>query len=129
MALWHLKSKRKPTGAKPGRSCKKERSMRGSDFLEPTVGPRSVKQRRARGGRTKLALLSDDFANVVDPKTGKCKKAKILTVVGNPANPHFARRNVITRGAIIKTELGQAVVTSRPGQHGSINARLVAEKK
>jgi small subunit ribosomal protein S8e len=32
---------------------------------------------------------------------------------------------VITKGAILQTPLGQARVTSRPGQHGVVNAVLV----
>ena len=74
-------------------------------------------------------MLSTNIANVADPKTGKISKSKILTVVGNTANPNYVRRNVITKGAVVKTELGLARVTSRPGQHGVLNAVLVEEKK
>jgi small subunit ribosomal protein S8e len=35
------------------------------------------------------------------------------------------RRNIITKGAVIKTELGDAKVTNRPGQDGLINAVLL----
>jgi small subunit ribosomal protein S8e len=125
MALWHLRSKRTPTGANLKRNSKKKRSMRGSNFLEGTVGPRSVIMRRGRGGNVKTVLFSEETANVVDPKTRKYSKVKILAVVKNPANPHYARRNVLTRGAVIKTEIGEAVVTSRPAQHGVINAKLI----
>ncbi|MCD6558125.1 MAG: 30S ribosomal protein S8e, partial [Candidatus Aenigmarchaeota archaeon] len=41
----------------------------------------------------------------------------------------FVRRNIITKGAIIMTEDGRAVVTNRPGQEGVINAKLIEEKK
>jgi len=129
MALWHLKSKRKPTGAKLKRSSKKKKSMRGSTFLEPTVGARSTAIRRSLGGHRVHSLLADDIANVLDPATKKYKKAKILAVVKNPANPHYARRNIMTKGAVIKTDIGMAVVTSRPGQDGFINAKLIIEKK
>lgn len=76
-----------------------------------------------------MDLLSTDSANVVDPKTGHAKKVKILTVIENPADPHFVRRNVLTRGAVIDTELGKARVTSRPGQSGTVDAVLVEPKK
>jgi len=125
MGIWHLVSKRKPTGAKLRRNTKKSRAMRGSTFLETTIDERTFKQRRTVGGRIKNALLTDNVANVLDPKTKKFQKSKILSVEKNPANIHYSRRNVITRGAIIKTELGEAVVTSRPAQHGLINARLI----
>jgi small subunit ribosomal protein S8e len=32
---------------------------------------------------------------------------------------------MITKGAVLKTELGRARVTSRPGQHGILNAVLM----
>jgi len=35
--------------------------------------------------------------------------------------------NVITKGAIVKTELGLVRVTSRPGQHGVVNGVLIEE--
>ncbi|HID05027.1 MAG TPA: hypothetical protein EYP20_04390, partial [Aigarchaeota archaeon] len=35
----------------------------------------------------------------------------------------------ITKGTIIETELGKAVVTSRPGQDGVINAILLEKKQ
>jgi small subunit ribosomal protein S8e len=74
-------------------------------------------------------LLTVDVANVIDPRTGQATKAKILTVSENPADPHFVRRNVLTKGAIIETELGRARVTSRPGQAGTIDAVLLEAKK
>ncbi|MFB6184110.1 MAG: 30S ribosomal protein S8e, partial [Haloarculaceae archaeon] len=43
----------------------------------------------------------------------------------NPSNPNYARRNIITKGAIIETSEGRARVTSRPGQDGQVNAVLV----
>ena len=75
-----------------------------------------------------LRNLSCDFANLVDPKTGKAEKVKILSVKENKANIHFVRMNVITKGAIIETDLGQARVTSRPGQEGNVNAILIKKK-
>ena len=48
-------------------------------------------------------------------------------VVENPANPNYARRNIITKGAVIETSAGEARVTSRPGQSGQVNAVLLDE--
>ena len=48
---------------------------------------------------------------------GKTKKVRILDVVENSANTQYSRQNVITKGAIIKTELGNAVVVNR-GRYG-----------
>jgi small subunit ribosomal protein S8e len=59
------------------------------------------------------------------PATGETKRAKIETVVENRADPNYMRRNILTRGAIIKTELGKARVVSRPAQDGVVNAVLI----
>ena len=77
------------------------------------------------GGGVKVKLLSANWALVTDQTAGKSSKSKILRVVRNPANVDYQRRGVITKGAIIETEQGQARVTSRPGQDGVINAVLV----
>jgi len=101
----------------------------GRDFLEPRIGPTKSLKLRTFGGNEKLGLLSTDSANVIDTKTGRVKKVKILTVVENLADIHFVRRNVLTRGAVIETELGKARVTSRPGQSGTVDAVLIEPKK
>jgi small subunit ribosomal protein S8e len=48
-------------------------------------------------------------------------------VAENPSNPNYARRNIITRGAILETSEGRVRVTSRPGQDGQVNGVLVEE--
>jgi small subunit ribosomal protein S8e len=53
--------------------------------------------------------------------------AEIENVAENAANPNYARRNIVTRGAVIETSEGRARVTSRPGQDGQVNAVLVEE--
>ncbi|MEM3421678.1 MAG: 30S ribosomal protein S8e [Candidatus Hadarchaeum sp.] len=100
----------------------------GSEFLEPKIGPKKTIKIRTFGGGEKKKLLYTDVANVVDPKTGKAQKAKIITVVQNPADMHFVRRNILTRGAIIETELGKAKITNRPGQAGTVEAVLIEPK-
>ena len=71
-------------------------------------------------------MLTAEFANVVDKKTNKVSKVKIIKVLTNSADPNFVQRNIVNKGATISTELGDAVVTSRPGQDGSVNAVLIA---
>jgi len=129
MALWHLKSLKKPTGGKLSRNRKKMRMDRGSMPVDTRIGKAHVARKRSKGGNFKLRMSSAEFANVADPKTGKIKKAKIVTVKDNKANPHFVRRNIITKGAVIETDMGLARVTSRPGQDGIVNAILVEGKK
>ncbi len=129
MVMWHLRSKRKPTSGRLRRLRKKRKMDRGSEFLEIRIGKVKKKQDRALGGARKTRLMSTEKANVANSKTGKIQVSKILSVEENPANPHYVRRNVITKGAVIKTELGLARVMSRPGQSGTVNAVLIEEKK
>jgi small subunit ribosomal protein S8e len=81
------------------------------------------------GGGIKVRIAVADWAVVTDKSSGKSSKSKLLRVVRNPANVDYQRRGVITKGAIVETELGQARVTSRPGQHGVINAILLEKSQ
>ena len=128
MAQWHGRSLKKPSGGRIRLARKKRKREMGRDFIEPKLGEPKVVKLRVRGGNQKLRLLSTNVANVTDPKTGKTTKVKILGVVENPANRHFVRRNILTKGALIETEIGKARITSRPGQDGVINAVLVEAK-
>lgn len=126
MAISQLRSKRKITGGRYKYRRKKKRNL-GSLPTYTKLGKRNIRLVRGRAGIIKQKLLNEETANVYDPKTKKYSQLKILTISGNPANRHFVRRNIITKGAIIKTEKGEAKVTSRPGQEGSINAVLVSK--
>ena len=90
-----------------------------------TIGERRLRSVRARSGVAKHFLLSESNVSVMDPKTGKAKKVVIKSVEENLANPNFVRRNILTKGTVIDTELGKARITSRPGQEGGINAVLL----
>jgi len=126
MGVWQGRSRRKPSGGKYKISVKKRKREMGREptetFLSDEVRMKII---RTRGGNRKVRLLRTNYANVMDPKKGICKKVAILNVVENRANAHYIRRNVITKGAIIETELGKAKVTSRPGQDGVVNAVLI----
>ena len=78
------------------------------------------------GNNQKARLLSTETANLFDPKTKKYEQVKIKTITDNPANRHFVRRNIMTKGSIIDTERGKARITSRPGQDGTVNAVLIS---
>ncbi len=118
-------AKRKPTGGKriPYRG---RRAYEADSYpIETTLGSDEVIKKRVRGGNIKLSLKKTSYANVLDPSTKKVKKVKILKVIKNPANRDYERRGVITKGAIIETELGTAKVMSRPGQDGVVNSILI----
>lgn len=126
MTQWHSDlHKRKKTGGKKRPYRKKRKHERGGDPAYTMIGDRRLRVKRARGGGIKLALAADLYANVFDPEKRVARKVKILRLLSNPASRDLERRGVITKGAIIETELGKAKVTSRPGQNGVINAILV----
>ena len=122
---WQGKSRRKSTGGRLHRNRKKREHEAGRPAADTTIGETRRRFIRTCGGGIKMRLLKCEFANVADPKSGTTKTVKIFTVKNNPANPFYARRNITTKGAVIETELGDAVVTSRPGQEGIVNAVLI----
>ncbi len=124
MAIWLRGRKRKKSGGMIAKFRKKRKCEIGREKREASIGTHKRQIFRTRGSNRKIRILRAEFANVLDPKTKKSKKAKIITVVENKANPHYVRRNIITKGAVIQTDLGKAVVLSRPGQCGIINCLL-----
>ena len=123
--LWQGKSVRKATGGRYHASRGKKRFEIGRSPADTIIGITRVKTIRVTGGNTKVRALRCEFANVSDKKTGKVQKVKINAVAENAANPNYVRRNLMTKGAIITTELGKAQIVSRPGQDGLINAILI----
>ncbi|MFA7342043.1 MAG: 30S ribosomal protein S8e, partial [Candidatus Methanomethylophilaceae archaeon] len=97
----------------------------GSEKQFTRVGATSLKKARTRGDNVKVRMLMAEYANVMDQNTNTVKKAKIITVKTNPANPNYVQRNIINKGATIETDVGMAKVTSRPGQDGAVNAVLI----
>ncbi|MEM0120723.1 MAG: 30S ribosomal protein S8e [Thermoprotei archaeon] len=101
----------------------------GGPFTAPSVGESTiVRVERVRGGEVKLRVVKADHVNVVD-SSGKVTKTKILGVEKTPANVEYARRGIITKGAILRTQLGLVRVTSRPGKDGTVNGVLIEENK
>jgi small subunit ribosomal protein S8e len=128
VALWQGKSKKKHTGGRRVHSRGKRRYEIGREVHLPVVDEPSVKVVRTRGENTKKRTLSANMINATDPRTHKAKKTRIITVVENPANPHYVRRNILTKGTVVETDLGNVRITSRPGQHGVINGVIVPKK-
>ena len=125
MGEWHKVSSRKSTGGLLRHNRKTKNYEAGNEPIKTAVGERKVKQVKGYGGNFKVKLRSASVVNVADQKSKSVKKAKVLEVIENKANPHFVRQKVITKGALIKTDVGVCRVTSRPGQYGSVDAVLV----
>jgi small subunit ribosomal protein S8e len=126
MGIWQGRSRRKRTGGRLRPIRKKRRFEIGREIQQATVGSGTVKKYRVRGRNRKLRILTTQTINVFDPATKKMQPAKIVTVRENPANPNFVQRNIITRGAILETDVGLVRVLSRPGQDGVLNGVRVA---
>jgi len=117
------RSKRTKTGSRIRPHSKKKKQELGRSPTETTLGEPRFRTVDSRGDDVKIRALSTDVANVsVD---GETEHATIEDVAENGANPNYARRNIITKGAVIETSAGLARVTSRPGQNGQVNAVLV----
>jgi small subunit ribosomal protein S8e len=119
----HGRSGKKRTGGRRRNVHKKKKHELGDSPTETRVEERKLKVVETRGGNTKVRALRTNVASVADGD--EVVEATIENVAENGANPNYARRNIITRGAIIETSAGTARVTSRPGQDGQVNAVLV----
>jgi small subunit ribosomal protein S8e len=130
MTVWHGELGRKKTGGLIRPHRKKRKYELGSLSVHTKIGKMKLRHVKMKGGKIKIKAASVEFANVLNPDTNKMQKAKILDVLANPANPQWIRSKIITKGTIIKTEVGNARVTSRPSQHGIVNAvALTTEEK
>jgi len=125
MAQWQGRSIRKVSGGRIRLHRKKRKFEIGREKQFTTMGQNKTIIIRTMGNNKKIRQIHADLANVTNPKTKKTTRVKILTVAENSANPFYVRRNIMNKGAIIDTELGKARITSRPGQHGIVNAILV----
>jgi len=119
--------KRRPTGGRTRPHRGRRAYEKDGYAIEPVVGPATRRSIRRRGGHFASGAITADFANVTDG-TGKARKSKIIRVKSSPANRDYERRGVITKGAILETEAGEAVVTSRPTADGVVNAALTSKK-
>ncbi|AEB96003.1 MAG: 30S ribosomal protein S8e [Metallosphaera sp.] len=128
MGVYQGRDLRKITGGKKNISRGKRKHEIGSQPTETKISNEDVREKtRGLGGNFKVRLTYVSYANVLNPGDGSIKKVKIQEVLESRANREYARRGIIVKGSIIRTEMGRAIVTSRPGQHGVINAVLIQQ--
>ncbi|MDE1860897.1 MAG: 30S ribosomal protein S8e [Candidatus Micrarchaeota archaeon] len=123
---FHGRSNRKLAGN--GKVTLKNRDKRrhemGGYFVATKLGEKDeVKQVRHRGGSVTAKMQYAASANLLSGKA--YKKVKIKSIMESKDNRNFARLNIITKGTIIETEDGKAVVINRPGRDGFINAKKI----
>jgi small subunit ribosomal protein S8e len=123
MANSQFRSKKKVSGTKYVAMRKKRLSDLAGLPAFTLIGKERLKLKRVKGANQKKSLLSTEKVNVNE--NGKTVSLKIVSVENNPANINFTRRNIITKGSIVKTEKGNVKITSRPGQSGALFGILV----
>ncbi len=126
MVIIQTRSKRKATGGRYLQNKKKKLADMGRDPTFTMIGERRLTKIRGKAAFIKNRLLRTKKANVLDQKTKKYTVLEIEDVLENTANRNYVRRDIITKGTIIKTKSGNAKVTSRPAQDGTVNAVLVS---
>ena len=119
--------KRKHTGGLIKHTRNRRSDEKDSFSVDTLLGDHSIRVKNSRGGNVKVSLVSDNSVNVIDKSNNSIKKVAITRVLKNPSNRDYERRGVITRGAILDTELGKVRVLSRPGQSGIIDGILINE--
>ncbi len=121
------KSSRRSRRTIHGSKYKKDRKKRKKELSNPPtltrIDDKKSKKVKKLGGEVKKKLLSSN--EVIITKNKKNINAKIVRVLKNPANRHFVRMNVLTKGAIIETDKGKVKITNRPGQQPHIQGILI----
>jgi len=129
------KSKRKPTGGLRHSLKRRDKTLKqlANKPILTTIAQKDEvrKNIRGKGANKKIKAVAVKMINLVVGK--KTTKAELKTVKTNTSNREYARRNIITKGAILAIdlngELKYARVTSRPGQSGIISAVLIDESE
>ena len=128
MAKWHGISRRKSTGGRMKQARGKRRTEISSENQFAYLGEEDQRKnyRKTAGSQT-VRLLAVHEINVNAPKEGKTVRSTINTVLENDADPNYVRRNIVTKGAIVDTDIGRVRVTSRPGMHGVVSGVLLED--
>lgn len=126
MDEYHEGAKKKVSSGSGGRKRKyrdKKLARMGGVFSSTKVADEPRREtKRMRGGSTRARVKRSVFVNVV--VEGKTQRVKIEGVIESH-NPHYARQNILTKGAVVNTSIGKVRVTNRVGQDGLVNGVLV----
>ena len=123
MALSQFRSRRKASGGRYKRTRSHPISEHGSEPMFTRIDKRRVKTVKGPGSTSKRKALSlNEITVMID---GKTVKTEMSSVLENPANRNYVRRNIITRGTIVDTPKGKVRVTNRPSQEGHAQGVLL----
>jgi small subunit ribosomal protein S8e len=115
---------KKKTGKKYIKERKKKKYERGGQKNIVKLGEEKIKTKKISGGNKKLILLKGKFINV-QIKGRKAEKVEIKNVLETPSNRFLARQNILTKGTIVKTDLGKVKITNKPSQESILNGILI----
>lgn len=120
-----MRKGRKISGGKYKKQRKKKKYELSGD--KRIVKLKEVKRKTLRtiGGNKKTVLLGANTINIIDKKTKKVKVVNIKNVIETPSNRFLARQNILTKGAIVETDIGKAKITNRPSQEGNVQGILI----
>ena len=121
-----MKTGKKISGGKYRKARSKKRHELEGQRRVVKLGDESKKTKRGRGGENRTVLLKSNILNL--KVKGKNQKTEIKNVLETPSNRFLARQNILTKGTIVETSLGNAKITNRPSQEGMINGILIEEK-
>lgn len=126
---WDLPKKKKTGGSKKAFRGKRKYES-GNVQAETRISTTGdlVQRKRVKGGGFKLSLRESKSVNI-NFSDGHTTRAEILALVANPSNALYARKGIITKGAILRTSLGLVRVSSKTGSDGVLNGRIMEEKK
>lgn len=118
-----MKIGRKISGGKYKKARKKKKFERKGQERKVKVGETKTKIMKIRGGNEKTVSLLQNKINLVGK--GKTSVVEIKRVLETPSNRFLARQNILTKGAVVETELGKAKITNRPSQEGNVQGILI----
>ena len=121
-------SRRKISGGLRRKLKAKKLALLGGLPTETTIGERKLKKSRTKGGNVKFSIKQIDRINVFSKATEKVTNEVIEDLESNPASRAYSRKRIITKGAILKTDLGLVEVTNRPGADTVLNGILVLDE-
>ena len=125
MPIDQTRSKRKASGGRLRDHRKSRQYARGREPIMTRIDAVKTFVVQTLGGHRKHKLRSANVINVTNPKDNKTQKTTVESVLKNPANRNFERRNILTKGCVVQTPMGKVVITSRPGQTNALSGVLV----
>jgi small subunit ribosomal protein S8e len=114
---------KKKTGGKYIKNRKKKSYEISGQKTITKIGQRKKGIKKIRNGQKKKILLKENFVNV--KAKNKISRVEIKNVLETPSNRFLARQNILTKGAIVETELGKVKIINRPTQEGNVNGILI----